>query len=166
MYLFEQKLENILQTEAVRGRQITSDQELQIDYIDPEDDWESAAQVEQIANKVRIRPNRNKDVSIVARVGDTVIGGIFTAFDEEVNEDQVEQTLDFDIVVDPQWQGYKNVGLRLIEATIQYAQESDCSAVEAFVINKRLATVLDRKYGFDGIYQGWDGRAIKMIRWL
>jgi len=155
-----------LRTEAISGRKITTNDKLQIDYIDPEEDWEAAEDVFQIAKKTGIRPNRNKDVRLVARVGDTVIGGAFTATYEDEYDGEFYQTLDFDVTVDPQWQGYQRVGLRLIESIIRFAEESDCQVVTAFVINSRLARILDSKFGFEGLGQNWDGRSVVMTKYL
>jgi predicted N-acetyltransferase YhbS len=155
-----------LRIEAVAGRKITANDELQIGYIDPEEDWEAAEDVFQIAKKTGIRPNRNKDVHLIARVGDTVIGGVFTATYEDEYDGEFYQTLDFDVAVDPQWQGYQRVGLRLIESVIRFAAESDCQVVTAFVINSRLARILDSKFGFEGLNQNWDGRSVVMTKYL
>lgn len=149
--------------EVVMDRTITSIQPLQIFRIDHEEDWELGARVEDIANKVHIRPNRNKNVTIVATVGDDeVIGGIFSCIYH--NDGLVEY--DFDVVVHPQWQGYQNVGLKLIDAAIKEAQQSDCHVVTAYVVNARLARVLSDKYNFDGIYPNWNGQPIKMYRYI
>jgi predicted N-acetyltransferase YhbS len=155
-----------LRSEAVAGRKITANDELQIGQIDPEEDWEAAEDAFQIAKKIKIRPNRNKDVHIIARVGDTVIGGVFTATYEDEYDGEFYQTLDFDVVVDPQWQGYQRAGLRLIESVIQFARELDCHVVTAFVINSRLARILDSKFGFEGLDQNWDGRSVVMTKYL
>lgn len=80
-----------------------------VSVIDPEEDWEYADQVYQIAQKVGIHPSRNKDVSIIAtnQNGD-VVGGIFSSFQ---NDDDMSQhagepyhEYQFDVVVAPEYQ--------------------------------------------------------------
>lgn len=124
-----------------------------VQAIDPEEDWELAGVVEQIAQQVGIRSSRNKDVSLVAMVGDTVIGGVLSAFytdSHPMDENELLVTCDIDVVVHPTWQGYQRVGLRLIEEAMVYARDGGAEIVSAFVVNNRLARVLVHKYGFDG----------------
>lgn len=139
--------------EVIERLPITTNQQLQIQYINPEDDWELAAEVEAISRKVQIRSNRGKDVHIIALVGETVIGGVYS----EIHQEDEMSVYDFDVVVDPQYQGYQNVGFKLIEAAIQEAKHYEVHVIKAFVVNNRLAPILANKYGFDGMPP--DGKA-------
>ena len=74
-------------------------------------------------------------------------------------------TYDFDVVVDPQWQGYQRVGFQLINAALEHAQQSDAALVRAYVVNTRLIGVLKSKYGFDGS-SGREDRPDILYKWL
>lgn len=151
--------------EVVAGRKITTNQPVEILFIDPEEDWELAGQVETIARQVNIRPMSNKDVSIIAQVGDQVIGGIIDAFYNDDSWGELARTYDFDVVVDPQWQGYQKVGFQLINAALEHAQQSDAVLVRAYVVNTRLINVLKSRYGFDGS-SGREDRPDVLYKWL
>jgi ribosomal protein S18 acetylase RimI-like enzyme len=143
-----------LENQELIGRKLPTNQPLQITGINQEDDWEIADQVDQIAKKTQIRPNSNKEVTLVAQVGEEIIGGVYSATYEE----EYGRVYDFDVVVDPQWQGYQNVGFKLIDAAIQDAKSNECHTIQAHVVNPRLAVILANKYGFDGMPQHWDGK--------
>lgn len=117
--------------------------------IDPEDDWEAASVVEKIANTVGIRFDRAKDVSIIAEVGDEVVGGVADSISNDSDEGFV---YDFDVVVDPKWQGPQMVGFKLIDAAIQRARGYECHIIKTHVVNTRLLPILVSRYGFEG----WD----------
>lgn len=137
--------------EVVTGRSpINTNQPLQVYVIDPEEDWESAEEVEQIANKVNIRFNSNKDVSIIASVGDQIIGGVADTIyvSNQSQHDDIEY--DFDVVVDPQWQGYQMVGFKLIDAAIEKARSYEATIIKTWIVNPRLAPIMQTKYGFSG----------------
>lgn len=140
--------------EAVKDRPpIRATEPLEISWIDPEEDWEQAGAVEMIAKKVEIRSVRSKDVTLIARVGEDIIGGIFSEIYTEANPedpDMEERVCDFDAVVDPDWQGYQGVGLKLIGAAIENARAEDCTLISLFVVNIRLQGVLRDKFGFEG----------------
>lgn len=143
---------HILNEVVVRDR-IQTDRELRISVIDPEEDWELADAVLQIASKVSIRFNRNKDVRIIAMVGDTIIGGaaIDERYQSQYFSDQEEQyAVDFDVVVDPQWQGYSGVGIKLIKAVERYAADIGAAQLTALVVNCKLAKYMGEKMGYEG----------------
>lgn len=143
---------------VARREPIITNQPVQIYFIDPEEDWEQAGVVEQISKKAGIRFNSNKDVSIVASVGDQIIGGVADVVYEDNEWEQPVMTYDFDVVVDPQWQGYQMVGFKLIDAAIRNAQSKDAQMIRTWVVNKRLAPIMQSKYGFEGgpdIFYKW-----------
>ena len=146
--------------EAIPGRTISSTEPLTISFIDPEENWEEAEQVEIIAKKVGIRIGL-KPIQIIAMVGDKVVGGV--ACYEHSNEEE-GHTLNCDVVVDPQWQGYQRAGFQLIEAAISYARDLGAHTFEALVVNTRLARILVDKYGFDG--ELYDGRPSMLYKYL
>ena len=136
-------------------------QQLRIRHIDPENDWELAAQVERIArsSQVQITFVGGKDVSIVAYIDEgqelddeyasyQVVGGVA----DKVYNSEDGLTYDFDVVVDPRWQGIQNIGFQLINAAIAKAQSNECHLIRTHVVNKRLLPILVTRYGFDG----WD----------
>lgn len=124
------------------------DQKVEILYIDPEEEWELAGKVEQISNMVGIHFMRNKDVRIIAMVGDEVVGGVA----DVVYDDDGNQTYDFDVVVHPKWQGPSKIGFKLIDAAIENAKSLDAHVIKTWVVNSRLLPIMVNKYGFEG----WD----------
>jgi len=136
--------------EVVDRPPINTNQPLQVYSIDPEDDWELAGEVEKISHKAGIRFNSNKDISIIASVGDEVIGGVADAvyMSDQLQSDDIEY--DFDVVVDPQWQGYQMVGFKLIDAAIERAGSYEATIIKTWIVNKRLAPIMQARYGFQG----------------
>ena len=83
---------------------------LQIFHINQEDDWEDAEQAYQIAKMVGIRPNRDKEPTIIAKNDKgEVIGAAFTSWSDD--HDATQQAgepiaqWDFDVVVHPHLSG-------------------------------------------------------------
>jgi hypothetical protein len=133
---------------------------LQITQIDPEEDWEFAEKAYQIAKSVNIHISSNKNPTIIALNDDEVIGAVFAAWSPS-NDDEAKSTgedwyeWDYDIVVDPKWQGYRQVGLQLIrqaeetrkQMQIMYGQKA---YTHLWVVNPKLARVLQTpRYGFE-----------------
>lgn len=156
--------------EVVKRQAISATENLEILYISPEEDWEDAAAVEQIANRVHIRISRSKDIYLVAKVGDQIIGGaawaIIQPSDIEIYQTDLPEDyfgMDVDIVVDPDWQGYQRVGLRILEEVIKSAKQEGAGYITALVVNQRLAKIMDLKYGFEG----YEGRSpVRMDKYL
>lgn len=137
---------------------------IEIRNIDPEEDWELGAEVDRIAQEVGIRPNRNKNCTIVAMNGDEVVGGVYTSLEDDNDaSDHAGEPIgkwDFDVVVAPKWQGYKQVGIQLIRAAEQEQQGHEGMYDRKLytrlqVVNPKLARVLQHpKFGYqsDGEY--------------
>ena len=133
---------------------------LQILHINPEDDWEDADQAYQIAKMVNIRPDRNKEPTIIAKnENDEVIGAAFTSWtnDHEASQQAGEPIAkwDFDVVVHPQWQGYEMVGMKLIKQAEDERKNIESmynqkAYTRLWVVNPKLAKILQHpKYGYD-----------------
>lgn len=133
---------------------------LQIFHINPEDDWEDAEQAYQIAKMVGIRPNRDKEPTIIAKNDKgEVIGAAFTSWSDD--HDATQQAgepiaqWDFDVVVHPQWQGYEMVGMKLIKQAEEAKKEMESmydqkAYTRLWVVNPRLAKILQHpKYGYN-----------------
>jgi hypothetical protein len=143
---------------------------LQILHINPEDDWEDADQAYQIAKMVNIRPDRNKEPTIIAKnENDEVIGAAFTSWtnDHEASQ-QVGEPIakwDFDVVVHPQWQGYEMVGMKLIKQAEDERKNIESmynqkAYTRLWVVNPKLAKILQHpKYGYDAESEYDDGSA-------
>jgi hypothetical protein len=62
---------------------------------------------------------------------------------------------DFDVVVDPRWQGYEMVGIKLIKAAEQERKHLDImyghkSYTRTWVVNPRLAKILQHpRFGYE-----------------
>ena len=140
--------------EAVKREPITSTKPLEIQSIDQEDDWELAQEVENISRKVRIRFSREKNITLVAKVGDQVIGGVAST----IYHEEGMSVYDFDVVVDPQWQGYQMVGFKLIDSAISEARNYEAHLIKVHVVNPRLAQVLSNKYDFEGLPNNYSGK--------
>ena len=147
---------------------LEGNQQVDIKWIDPEEDWELAERVEVIGREVGIRFNSNKDVSFAAMVGDQVVGGVADAFyndDQWGDESREARVYDFDTVVAPQWQGPQMIGFQLIDAALQHAKEGDADLVSTHVVNLRLIPLLKSKYGFEGSSNRED-RSDVLHKWL
>ncbi len=159
--------------DAVARPPIKANSPLIIQPIDPEEDWELAARVEHISQRVQIRSSRNKDVRLVAMVGDEVVGGVFDEMHEEPRARYLDDESDesgetiricsFDVVVAPEWQGYQSVGLELIKSAIEQAASNDAQLIDLYVVNRRLIPVLCDKFGFEG---EWGSGPAKLYKWL
>jgi hypothetical protein len=143
---------------------------IQITHIDPENDWEHAEALERIANKVKIRPDRNKEPTIIAlNDKDEVIGGVFTSWshDEDASNSAGEPIAvwSYDVVVDPEWQGHEMIGMRLIQQAEAEKRNLESmyekkAYTRLWVVNPKLARVLQRpRYGFNAETEYEDGSA-------
>ena len=146
-----------LLSEVVANRKITSDEDVEYQHLDDYDLYsdnddmshilavQAHCDLEQIFNKAGIRQG-NKNFTIAATVRDQIIGGVASGF----KDDDEAQVFTFDVAVDPDWQGYQDVGKVLIDRAIKLAKMHGCDCVRLFVVNRKLAGYLERKYGFDG----------------
>jgi hypothetical protein len=143
---------------------------LQILHINPEDDWEDADQAYQIAKMVNIRPDRDKEPTIIAKnKNDEVIGAAFTSWtnDHDASQQAGEPIAkwDFDVVVHPQWQGYEMVGMKLIKQAEDERKNIESmynqkAYTRLWVVNPKLAKILQHpKYGYDAESEYDDGSA-------
>jgi hypothetical protein len=148
----------------------TLEEGLRILQIDPEEDWDHGEAAYQIANKVHIRPDSTKSPTIIAmNDNDEVIGAAFTSWTHDheatamANEPIAQWA--FDVVVDPAWQGYEMVGMKLIKAAekarSEYESAYDQKAyTRLWVVNPKLAKVLQHpKYGYERESEYNDGSA-------
>jgi|688.fasta_scaffold68123_4 GNAT superfamily N-acetyltransferase len=137
-----------------------------ISFIDPEEDWDQAEQVYNIAQRVGIRPSRDKDVAIVATdmKGD-VVGGIFSSFqpDHDMSQQAGEDyhQYEFDVVVAPEYQR-QGVGKLLIQAA--ESQRKDYESMynsKAYtslqVVNPNLHNYLTQQRGYEIDYEPPEG---------
>lgn len=143
---------------------------IQITHIDSEEDWEQAEALEQIAKKVSIRIDRNKEPTIIALndAGD-VIGGVYTSWSDDEDASMMAgqpiAVWSYDVVVDPAWQGHEMVGMRLIKQAETERQNLQSMYDRKFytrlwVVNPKLARVLQKpRYGFEAESEYEDGSA-------
>lgn len=117
------------------------------------DPWVAADQATHVAEESGIRIARNKELSLIAlnERGD-VVGAIWSAL--EPDDDQDATVFDFDVAVDPQHRsGQDMIGFRLINSALEEFEslkaDDPRTYVRVYVINSRLADVLERRYGFE-----------------
>lgn len=129
---------------------------VKIQYIDPEEDWELAAQAEKIFSMSGIRPSRDKDISLVAiddQNDDKVLGGVASSWTRDNDYGNSTHTYSFDVAVDPQARNASLVGPKLIDDAIKnYKSQShdyENSCMKLQVVNPKLAEYLKRKYQWD-----------------
>lgn len=143
----------------------------QIQHINSEDDWELAEQVENIALRVGVRPNRNKDVGLVAMMGDQVVGGAFIGIEEDHSADQPEPWYEysFDVVVDPNYRWGRKIGIDLIKAAEKeraFYEEVYNGNVRTrlYVINPKLSKFLQEHHGYD-LESEHEGGSSHLTKW-
>jgi hypothetical protein len=143
----------------------------QIVRVDPEEDWETAEQVDWIAKKVKIRPDSTKNVGFAAVIGgDQVVGGAYIGVTPDDDYGQSEPTFvySFDVVVDPSFQWGRKIGLDLIKACEKerkFFEESHGNIyTRLYVVNPKLARFLEERYGYEMEEQYSHGSA-HMTKW-
>lgn len=120
---------------------------------DDYDPWVVADQAERVADESAIRIARNKELSLIAlnERGD-VVGAVWSAL--EPDEDQGATVYDFDVAVDPEYRSAQAmIGIKLINSALEDFESIRASNprtyVRVYVVHRRLADVLERRYGFD-----------------
>lgn len=144
-----------------------------ITHIDPEEDWEYAGEAYHVAQLAQIRPGSNKSPTIIAlNDQDQVIGAAFTSWTTDHDaSDQYGQSIahyDFDIVVDPKWQGFDMVGIKLIktadaERKNLESQYDQTAYTRLWVVNPKLAQYMMKHHGYDseGEHEGGSHHLVK-----
>jgi hypothetical protein len=143
----------------------------QIIRVDPEEDWEIADQVDQIAKKVGIRIDSTKNLGFAALMGDEVVGGAYIGITPNDVYDHPEPLFvySFDVVVNPYLQWGRKIGLDLIKA----AEEERKSFEEVYsgnvftrlwVVNPKLARYLEEREGYEVESKYEDGSA-HLTKW-
>ena len=120
------------------------------DYDAPFDTWVACNQAYEIANLSSIRISSKKELKLVAlNQHYDVIGAIWVDIykSDEMNEYTV---YDFDVAVHPQYRNNNMVGIKLINNAIRDYESLDDEnkMIRVFVVNPRLVSVLEKKYGF------------------
>ncbi len=151
------------------------------EFVEPEilsadqEDWEAADQAERIANDSGIRIARNKELTLIARVGDDIVGAVWSAFelDSEASQDHGEDVyhFDFDVAVDSKSRAIgmasARIGPKLIDAALEYYQtlksEFGNVYIRVWVVNQKLAGYLERRYGFEPEGREWSPNSPHMI---
>jgi len=117
------------------------------------DPWVAADQADNVAGESDIRIDQNKELYLIAlnERGD-VVGAIWSAL--EPDEDQNATVFSFDVAVDPEHRsGQAMIGIKLINSALEefesFRAENPRTYVRVYVVNRRLANVLERKYGFE-----------------
>lgn len=110
--------------------------------------WEQAF---AIASNSGIRIASNKELAFVAMDGDAVVGAIWSATYHD--DDQDAEVYDFDMAVDKNYRNQVGIFLKLMNAALEeYRSLLDYNPrtyIRVWVVNPRLVSVLERRYGFE-----------------
>jgi hypothetical protein len=122
------------------------------DYDDIDYDvWVAADQADAVMKKSGIRPDRNKELSLIALDNKSnVIGAVYDSYDHN------EKTYSFDVAVLPEYRS--GTGLKLIKEAIEIGQGFDYN-ITLWVVNPKLVKVLENKFDFEIETQHSDGSA-------
>lgn len=138
-------------------------------HIDPEEDWDQAGRAYEIAKIVGIRPDSTKSPTIIASNNGDVVGAAFTSWssDDDASDHLGEPVnkWQFDVVVHPNWQGNKLIGINLIQQAERERRNLEVEFGEKaytrlWVVNPKLAKLLQhKKFGYDVESEYPDGSA-------
>tara|TARA_Y100000034_G_C6859125_1_gene390790 strand:+ start:915 stop:1388 length:474 start_codon:yes stop_codon:yes gene_type:complete len=115
--------------------------ELNIHYVDPEEDYKYIEQAYNLAKEENIGITRDREVvNVVLDDNDNVIATTFDAWDFE--------TFEFDVVVSKKEQG-KKIGTQLTELAIErfedYKQMNENAIIKLFVVNDNMKKILEKR---------------------
>lgn len=120
--------------------------------------WEQAF---AIASNSGIRISSNKELAFVAMDGENVVGAIWS--DTYSDDDQDAIVYDFDMAVDKRYRNQVGIFMKLMSAALEeYRSLQDYNPrtyIRVWVVNPRLKSVLERRYGFDIESEHGDGSA-------
>lgn len=145
---------------------------------DDYDPWVMADKVEAVFKRAGIRPNRDKNISFFAMVGEEVIGATYSSTREDSAEDfggpEGERVLvyEFDIAVDPKHQG-GTTGYLLTKACVDDAsnmRDDMTTIMYNRVINPKMSQMLERLFKFQYLHEDdpekKDGYSSTMVKYL
>ena len=139
-----------------------------------DDPWEVADKAERAFRASGLRPMNSKELGYVAfDEHGNPIGATYhqvrqqPAEDFGGPEDDFVTVFEFDVGVDPKHQGGV-VGWMLCKAAIQSANWDDADLIRNWVINPKMADMLERLFGFEheSEPQTREGYSSHMVKWL
>jgi len=115
--------------------------ELNIHYVDPEEDYKYIEQAYNLAKEENIGITRDREVvNVVLDNNDNVIATTFDAWDFE--------TFEFDVVVSKKEQG-KKIGTQLTDLAIErfedYKLMNEDAIIKLFVVNDNMKKILEKR---------------------
>ena len=115
--------------------------ELNIHYVDPEEDYKYIEQAYNLAKEENIGITRDREVvNVVLDNNDNVIATTFDAWDFE--------TFEFDVVVSKKEQG-KKIGTQLTDLAIErfedYKLMNENAIIKLFVVNDNMKKILEKR---------------------
>jgi hypothetical protein len=120
-----------------------------------------ADQAEKIASESGIRIASNKNLSYVALDGDTAVGAVWS--DRYHDDDQDADVYDFDMAIDNHYRNQVGTFLQLMDAALndfrEMKAENPRTFIRVWVVNPRLASVLEKRYDFEFESQHGDSSA-------
>lgn len=137
-----------------------------LEFVEPEiymadpDDWETADKAYQIASDSNINIFRSKELTLVAQIGDEVVGAVWSSFtiDDDYSKEAGEDVYcyDFDVVVSSKSRSIglssARIGPKLIDEALKHYRslrsEFGNAYIRVWVVNPKLAGYLERRYGF------------------
>lgn len=104
-----------------------------------------------IAKSQGIRISSNKEIKFIAKNGSKVVGAVWASVYPDDSYDQEIYIYDFDIATDRRTPG---VFLQLMDDVLRDFRDisalyDEPTIIRSWVVNPRLADVLERKYGFE-----------------
>ena len=119
--------------------------ELNIHYVDPEEDYKYIEQAYNLAKEENIGITRDREVvNVVLDNNDNVIATTFDAWDFE--------TFEFDVVVSKKEQG-KKIGTQLTDLAIErfedYKLMNEDAIIKLFVVNDNMKKILEKRQSLD-----------------
>ena len=136
---------------------------------DEYDPYEIGSGIDAAFNESKIRPSRNSDLQFFALMGEDVAGGTYSNW--SVNREEETATYSFDVAVLEKYRGRENVGIKLIDSSIEsyenekydYQEMGYSTQMELQVINPKLVKFLENRRDFKVHAIIGDGSAL-MVR--
>jgi|SaaInlV_100m_DNA_2_1039680.scaffolds.fasta_scaffold39411_2 hypothetical protein len=147
---------------------------MEINHYDEDSDeydpYEVSDGIESAFNESKIRPSNDSDPQFFALMGEDVAGGTYSNW--RFNEEEDIATYSFDVAVLEKYRGRENVGIKLIDSSIQYYENEKCDYEDMgyrtemllWVINPKLVKFFENCRDFEIVSENSDGSA-HMVRY-
>ena len=121
----------------------------------------------EVMDKALPRRPLDKKLAFVGKIDGKVVGAAYSKI--EPDKDASKQAgypvnvYDFDVGVDPKYQGFAKIGIRLIDACIAAKPTNPYTYMRLWVVNPKLIDFLESHRGFDveSRYEGGSAHLVK-----